>query len=304
MRKTPWRALCWLLATAFPASAYELNGALPALRFASAPSAVAGRPVLRRRAPAQEARPDAFDENDGFRRALLAPAASERWLVPTVQGDVLLVAEKGYLDAAALDRFCADVQEAVAAIPLVTGRPSLVRGRFTLYVYDEGPMSEADVPGAEPGEKGVMLRFVREKSDPLFHELTHLLAGYSESQSLGEGLADVVQERLRPGRESAFIPAGTDPHAKARAALAAYGPPFFEMIGSPGYYRFGPGDIRFDFYYCSWSFAKFLLRQGSMADAWAVADAGGDDEAYRRVYGRGRAELVAAWMADVGGAGR
>ncbi|MDO8757044.1 MAG: hypothetical protein Q7J64_03435, partial [Elusimicrobiota bacterium] len=50
-----------------------------------------GRPVLRRSAPTERAEPDAFDANDGFRRHLLAPENSGRWLIPTVLGDILLV---------------------------------------------------------------------------------------------------------------------------------------------------------------------------------------------------------------------
>lgn len=293
-----------LLLWASPALADELNGALPSFDFRPSARAlpgqppIAARPVLRRPAPSEAARPDAFDSNDGFRAALLSPAASDRWLVPTVQGDVMLVVEKGYLTGAELDGFCADVQEGVAGVPRVTGRVSRIRGRFTIYVYDRGPISQADVPGLARGEKGLMLRFVKEKADPLFHELTHLLAGYSHSQSLGEGIANVVQSRFRPGRAAAFIAAGADPHAESRRALAAYGADFRALIGAPGHeIRPEWREKRFDFYYASWSFSEFLLARGTMADFWTVADAGASDATYRRVYGAARAQLVEAWAA-------
>ena len=285
-----------------------LSGAFDAARAGQAFSAAAaaitipqGRPVLRRSALAERAEPDNFDSNDGFRRKLLEPANSDRWLVPTAQGGILLIVEKGYLDEAELDRVSADLKEAVEAIPRLTGRTPRLKGRFTVYVYDVGPMSEADVPGARPGEKGLMLRFVKDKSDPLFHEMAHLLAGHGGSQSLNEGIADWVQARMRPGRSTAFIPAGVDPHAKARAALAAYPPAFRETIGSPGFYRWSGPEIRFDFYYCSWSFTDFLLRQGDMPRFWAVLEAEGKPEAYLAAYGRSRDALVAEWAAEVSG---
>ena len=208
--------------------------------------------VVRRLAPDEEAAPSGGDaEISAFRRALLDQARSERWLVNTIQGEVLLVVEKGYVDAATLDRFCADLQEAVAGVPRITGRASRVRGRFTVYVYDRGPISRSGVRGVAAGERGLMLRFVKEGRDPLFHELTHLLAGTSGSQSLGEGIADIVQSRARPGRASAFMRAGTDPDRNAAAALAKYGEPFRAMIGAPGYpIRITNDESRYDFYYC------------------------------------------------------
>lgn len=292
-----------LLLLAAPALGNELGGALPPLKF-GVPlpilpdmPVVRSRPVLRRPAPPEAANPDRFDRNDEFRRALLAPAASDRWLVPTVQGDVMLVVEKGYLTEAELDAFCADVQEGVAGVPRVTGRSSRIRGRFTLYVYDEGPLSEASVPGLARGEKAIMLRFVKEKHDPLFHELTHLLAGYSASQSLGEGIADVVQARFRPGRASAFMAADTDPHAESRRALAAWGPELRRLVGAPGHeISLDERQKRFDFYYASWSFADTLVRARGMEAFWRVADAGGADAAYRADFGMDRAALVSAWV--------
>ena len=146
-----------------------------------------------------------------------------------------------------------------------------------------------------------MLRFVKDKADPLFHEMTHLLAGHGGSQSLNEGIADWVQSRLRPGRSTAFMPAGVDPHAKAREALAAYPPAFREAIGAPGYHRWSGAEIRFDFYYCSWSFADFLLRQGDMPRFWSVLEAEGKPEAYLAAYGRSHDALVSEWAAETGG---
>jgi hypothetical protein len=262
--------------------------------------ALEGAAVLRQPAPAESYKPDFLgDDNDAFRRLLLNPAASERWLVPTQTGGVLLVVEKGYLDEAGLDRLAADLQEATAGIPAFVGVPSKLRGRFTLYVYNDGPFSRAHVPGAMPGEQGLMLRFVREGKDPLFHEMTHMLVGYSQSQSLAEGLADVVQARFRPGQASAFVAAGTDPDAMARMATVVQRPSFFKTLGAFGAWDWQDSETRKDFYYCSWSFARFLLKRAPMPALVAVYASGGGDEEYLRGYGKNRDELVAAWRAGL-----
>ncbi len=282
-----------LLLAAVPAGAQLLPPGEPPT--VAAPQ---GKAILRAPAAPETAAPDAFDSNDAHRRELLS--SGDRWTVPTASGTILLVVEKGYLDAKQLDRVAADLQEAVVAIPRLTGRPSRIRGRFTVYLYDRGPMSEADVPGAQPGEKGLMLRFAKTEEEPLFHEMTHLLAGYSDSQSLGEGGADWVQEKLRPGRARSFVPANTNPHAMAKAALARWPADFLTTIGAPGYwFKMSGRDIRVDFYYCSWSFADFLLRQGDMKAFWAVADAGGKPAAYLKAYGKTYDQLIAAWVSEV-----
>lgn len=258
------------------------------------------KPVLRVPAASEQARPDAFDDKDDFRRALLAPARSDRWFVPTELGGVLLVVQKGYVSETRLDTLAADLQEAVFWIPRLTGRPPLVRARFTVYVYENGPLSEADVPGAQPGEKGVMLRFVKDDAEPLFHEVTHTLAGAGRSQSLNEGVAEWVQANRRPGRAHAFVPAGANPDALAKDALAKRPLAFRETIGAPGFYFVGSNrEIRFDFYYCSWSYVNFLLRRGSLATFWSVLDQSGAPEAYSRAYGRSREQLVAEWIAEI-----
>jgi hypothetical protein len=301
------RAAALILLLAVPAGAQvSLEGAFDAARaFRPAtplPTVALPAPkaVLRLPAPAEAAAPDAFDSNDVFRAALLAPGRSDRWLVPVEFGQVLLVVEKNYLSDARLDQLCADIQEAVSAVPRLTGRPPLIKTRFTVYVYDEGPLSEADVPGLRPGEKGLMLRFVKDDAEPLFHELTHMLAGYSDSQSLGEGIADWVQETLRPGRAHAFVPANTNPDAMAKAALAKRPAAFKTTIGAPGYWFQGSNkDIRFDFYYCSWSFARFLMKRGDVKAFWSVADAGGKPAAYLKAYGRSYDRLISDWTAEI-----
>jgi hypothetical protein len=256
--------------------------------------------VLRLPAPPETASPDKGDDNDDFRRALLDPKNSDRWFVPTEYGGIMLVAQKGYVGDARLDQLASDLQEAVSAIPRLTGRTPLIRDRFTVYVYDRGPMSQADVPGLKHGERGLMLRFVKENEEPLFHEMTHLLAGYSDSQSLGEGIAEWVQETERPGRANGFIPAHSDPDALSKAALKKWPAAFLTTIGAPGYWFKGSNDdIRHDFYYCSWSFAAFLMRRGGAKEFWTAADAGGAPEAYLRVYGASYDALIKAWVAGV-----
>ena len=292
MPRKKFPAYAVFLAAAFAATVGSGADAPPSA--ADAPEVRSEPAALRRPAPMEEAAPERGDaENAAFRRALLEPARSDRWLVPTVRGEVLVVVEKGYLDDAALDRFCAELQEGVAAVPRITGRTPRAPGRFTVYVYDRGPISQTGVRGVAARERGLFLRFVRERRDPLFHELTHLLAGSSQSQSLSEGIAEVVQAQLRPGRANAFMRAGADPERNAAVALAKYGEAFRATIGAPGA-SVPPGNdqTRYDFYYASWSFAKFLLARGTMADFWMVADAGGADAAYQRVFGLTRAELV------------
>lgn len=267
------------------------------LGFPSAPArALEGAAVLRQPAPAERYAPDFLgDDNDAFRRVLLGPSASERSLVPTQTGGALLVVETGYLDEKGLDKLASDLQEATAGIPAFTGRPSKVQKRITVYAYSDGPMSLAHVPGAMPGEQGLMLRFVREGAAPIFHEMTHMLVGYSPSQSLAEGFADVVQSRFRPGQASAFMAAGTDPDAMSRAALVVQGPAFFKTLGGFGNYTWQDPESRKDFYYCSWSFVRFLLKRAPLEKFWPVYDSGGGDEEYLRSYGASREDLVAAW---------
>ena len=285
-------------------AAFEMGRALR-----SAPSAAkmgreepTAKAVLRFPAPPEAAAPDKYDDgNDDFRRALLDWKRSDRWFVPTGLGGVMLVIEKGYIDDARLDRLCADLREAVFAIPRLTGRPPLIRARFTVYVYDQGPSSKEDVPGLRPGERGLMLRTVKNDAEPLFHEMTHLLAGYSDSWSLGEGIADWVQARERPGRAYAFVPANTNPDAMAKAALARRPAAFGALIGAPGreINDNSDRDVRRDFYYCSWSFVSFLIRQGDMKAFWLVADAGGKPEAYQAAYGKSFTALHAAWIEEL-----
>jgi hypothetical protein len=142
---------------------------------------------------------------------------------------------------------------------------------------------------------------VKENQEPLFHEMTHLLAGYSDSQSLGEGIAEWVQDRIRPGKANGFIDAGANPDALSKAALGKWPAAFRTTIGAPGYWFQGSNkDIRFDFYYCSWSFTGYLLRRADMKTFWTVADAGGRPQAYRRAYGVSYDALVAGWLRGIG----
>jgi hypothetical protein len=281
----------------FLAAAALLSPLTPAPARAQ-PAGPASRPVLREPAPPETARPDSFDDdNDDFRRALLDPSRSDRWLVPTSLGGVLLVVQKGYIDDIRLDSLASDLQEAVAKIPALTGREPRVRKRFTVYVYNDGPPSAANIPGAQPGEKGLMLAFVKEGEDPLFHELTHLLAGRGGSTSLNEGVAEWVQDRLRPGRANAFVPAGADPDALCKAALAKWPSAFRSTIGAPGDWFKGPRRaIVFDYYYCSWSFVGSLLRRKDMKALWRVIDAGGAPKAYRSAYDATYDRLFADWV--------
>jgi hypothetical protein len=256
--------------------------------------------VLRVPAPYEEAVPDASFEYEDFRQSLAGRARSDRWLVPCGSLSVLLVVEKGYLDGAGLDRLASEVQEAVSGIPEFTRRPPRIQGRFALFVSEGSPPSNAGGPGIRKGEKGVFLKFYKEDRSPLFHELTHLLAGSSHSQSLSDGMADCVQDRFRPGKANAFTPAGTDPDEKAREALEPDPSWLLSTVGSPGFPAWTGEEAREGFYYCSWSFVRFLIRRGGMAAAWSLLDAGGAEEAYVRAFGKGRDRLVGEWARSIG----
>ncbi|HVC08704.1 MAG TPA: hypothetical protein VNH15_02045 [Elusimicrobiota bacterium] len=246
------------------------------------------------------ANPDSYDDNDAFRRQMLAPGHSDEYLVRTDLGGILLVVEKGYLDARQTAGLVFELQQAVYEVPRLTGRPPLVRKRFTVYVYDRGPISESGVPGALPGETGIMLAWVKEGNAPIFHEMTHLLAGYGRSQSLAEGVACAVQGRLRPGVAAApFMVAHADPDKEARRILAQDPPGLVEGLGEPGHYSFSSQRIRVDFYWASWSFVDFLLRQDGMAKLWTLIDAGGTPAAYQKIYGTSYASLFADWNQDI-----
>ncbi len=237
-----------------------------------------------------------FDEHDALRARLIKQG--DWYSVPSAAQPVLLIVQKDYLDAAALKRFVSDVVEAVAGVPEYTGRkPPKYRGRIVFYVYDSGPMSEADVPGVRKDERGVMMRFVKEDEAPVFHELAHLLAGYSDSQSLAEGFAEEVESHFRPGKAHAFTPADADPDALAKASVARYPKPYFEAIGAPGYSNWSGEEIRHEYYFASWSFARWLIRCKDMKAFLRVLDGGGKDDAYASAYGEGLAALRADWRA-------
>lgn len=249
--------------------------------------------------------PDHFPRDDAFRAKLLAPGRSDWYLVQAAAGDVLLVVQKGYLTQPQLAALASEVVDADAAVPRWGGR-RLIKGRYTLYVYDDTldgavtPISEADVPGAQHGERGVELRFVKDGTAPLFHELTHLLVGGDgDSQSLSEGLADTCEDHFRPGHAHAFVLANSDPDALCRAALAKYRRPFFEAVGAPGYSSWSGQMVRFDFYYCSWSFTRWLAAQGTPAKVAAVLDAGATDAAYQAQFGAPLSSLRERWAKAV-----
>ena len=249
---------------------------------------------LCRPAAREASRPDAFDGADFFRARLLEEGQS--YLLPGAPA-AFIVAEPGYLDSDSLGRFCAELARGLTAIPLLLGRSAALGERVTVYVYGSGPdapISQALVPGARAGEKGVMLRYVREDRAPLFHELNHLLAGLPGSASLSEGFADFVQARLAPGKASAFTPAGTDPHARARQALLAH-PRLLVGMGAPGAGRWSSPEEREAFYFASWSYVDFLIARGGMPAFLQVFDGGGSDASCRRAFGQSCRKLRADW---------
>ncbi len=243
-----------------------------------------------------------FSGDDDFRRDMMR--AADRWEVFAGAGVDMLV-EPGYMADAAVEAFCAEVVEARAAVPAVLGRAEKVRGRFTLYVFDSGPMSESDVPGVAAGQPGIMLRFVKEGESPLFHEFTHLLGGYG-SQSLSEGLADYVQNRIRPGKASGFKPAGLNPHEKALFAAGKLGKAYQGAVGAPDKTLWqvveaadgvdlGGASPRHLFYYGSWSFVDYLVGLKGLPAFLAVHDAGGTEASYRTAYGKSADALRRDW---------
>jgi hypothetical protein len=279
---------------------------LAALAFAQVPPATGGPAPLVPIA-AETPHMDAFARDGAFRAKLLAPGRSDWFLIQAASGDVLLVAQKGYLTAAQLTALARQVQAADDAIPKWGGR-RLIKSRYTLYVYDDTldddvtPISEADVPGAQHGERGVELRFVKDGTAPLFHELTHLLVGGDgDSQSLSEGLADTSEDHFLPGHAHAFVLANSDPDALCKAALAKYPQPFYAAVGAPGYSSWSGSMIRFDFYYCSWSFTRWLVAGASPEKVIAVLDDGASDAAYQKQLGAPLALLRARWARKLQG---
>jgi hypothetical protein len=276
---------------------------LAALAAAQVPPAP-GKPARLIPIAAETAHPDGFGRDDAFRAALLAPGRSDWFIVQAEAGPILLVVQKGYLTPAQTDALAGELQDADAALPRWGGR-RLIGGRYTVYAYDDAldgaptPISEAGVPGAQKGEKGVELRFVKDGAAPLFHELTHLLVGGDgDSQSLSEGLADTAEDAFRPGHAHAFVPANADPDALCRAAVARYPRPFYEAVGAPGYSSWSGQQVRFSFYYCSWSFTRWLVARSSPPTVTAVLDAGASDAAYAKAFGSPLAALRARWAAE------
>jgi hypothetical protein len=262
-------------------------------------STVASTPVRFKTAAPEKSKPDAFDGNDPFRKKLLAPGHCDWYTVPSSMGDILLLVEKGYLTSAQIGALASEIQDAVTSIPAYAARPSQIKGRLTIYVYDQGPISEADVPGPQPGERALMLRFVKEGKDPLFHELTHMIVGYGDSQSLSEGIAEVFQEHFRPGRPNAFVPANCNPDPLAKDAVAQYPTPFYEAIGAPEMNSWSGPQIRFDFYFASWSFVRYLISLKDLKTFLPVMDAGGNPASYQAAYGKDLATLRADWLASL-----
>jgi hypothetical protein len=246
---------------------------------------------------AQPANPDAFDGNDEFRKELLASTASD-WYALKSKLEYLIVVEKGYLGSADVKRLAADLDEAADKVPRLIGRKSAYSKRLTVYVYGDGPMSEAGVPGAFSGEKGLMLKFAKEDRAPTFHELAHVMAGGGDaSQSLAEGLADWVQAKARPGKAYTFVPANADPDALAKAAIAKYPSAFYEAIGAAGWGGWSGQEVRQQFYFASWSFVKYLIKRNGMAAFLGVFDAkpGSLAPAYAQSYGKDLAALRKEW---------
>jgi hypothetical protein len=212
----------------------------------------------------------------------------------------LLVVQKGYLTMAELRAFGAELNEGVSGIPALVGRQPSPR-RFTVFVFGEtpdAPMSQVNDLGEYPGEKAVFLRFVKEGSSPLFHELTHLLVpGSDGSQSLSEGFASWAQARFRPGKAVSFTPANADPNRLARQAVEMYPRAFYETIGANEVPSWSSQEIRHAFYHASWSFVDYLIALKGLPAFLAVYDASGTDASYRSAYGRGLSALRDDWRA-------
>lgn len=256
---------------------------------AASTAAPALQPIL-----ALPVNPDSYDDNDAFRKHLLDGSVSD-WYSLSGGAGMIVVVQKGYLSQDQLARLGRDLDEARTRIPALLGRPAAYAGRLTIYVYDDGPMSEADVPGAFAGEKGLMLRFVREDTAPLFHEMTHIYAGDTKSQSLCEGIAQWVQGVIRPGKANGFQPANADPDALAKAGIAQYPRPFYDAIGAPEWNSWSGQEVRMAFYYASWSFTGYLIRRGGMPAFLSVMDGNAEPQAYLRAYGETLETLRQQW---------
>jgi hypothetical protein len=241
------------------------------------------------------ARADSIDE---FRDRLLREG--DHYALRCGPPPALLVVQKGYLTREQLGAFAVDLNEGIAGIPALVGRVP-PRARFTMYLFGnlpDAPISRQNDLGERPGERAIFLRWVKEGIAPLFHELTHLLVpGADESDSLGEGFADWVQARFRPGKEFGFTPAGANPHELARKAIDRYPRAFYETIGAKETPGWSSSEVRQAFYHASWSFADYLIALKGLPAFLTVYDASGSEASYLKAYGRTLSALREDWRA-------
>jgi hypothetical protein len=122
------------------------------------------------------------------------------------------------------------------------------------------------------------------------HELAHLLTWRYSSHTLREGLADYLALRIHPG-------AGVGPNFAGFAS-----PPSVpsEIGGYLGTTRAPPDAVRNDvvfrraYYFASYRFVRYLIERGGMATFLELYDAREPEQAFARLYGATREELVAA----------
>jgi hypothetical protein len=135
---------------------------------------------------------------------------------------------------------------------------------------------------------------VRGANATFAHELAHLLTWRFHSHSLREGLADWLALQVMPG--AAVGPNGAGDRPVVADAVA-------ELLGSsvaPPAELSTDAGFRAGYYYGSRRLVEHLIAQGGI-DRFLELYAAADTEAtLQRLYGKGRAALVEAALADSG----
>ena len=234
----------------------------------------------------------------------------------------VLVFEKDYLPTEA-DKFWIEqeISDALVQVPKLLNQGFAVEGRITFYIYDRckncpnfasaGPFGVRI--GNEVALLSVMAPFADTKETPVFHELAHLAKrGLQEaiktktrwlpSLSCEEGIADFVQEELRPGQAYSFTEANSNKDDLAREALQVYSQDIvLNTVGSdanqwPDVKRVANEIFPLRaFYFLSRSYMTYAIREFGLPKILELSEKNCTDTAYENVVGVKRDDLRARW---------
>ncbi len=250
-----------------------------------------------------------FDYSDAFREELLS--TGELYLLKTSDKHrALLVIEKNYLTAHEIQWVSGEIAEALNGVSKLLNRPYLEKNIITYYIvsdtsYGAKILSYAAPIGSNLGTWGIMLKYVKEKEAPVFHETAHLAEPMSPimPNSLSEGIADYAQQAFRPGLPYAFVPQNIDVNAAARRALKLYDqiPEFKNTIGSQAPYWPKLEEMDPDlpsvyaFYFTSHSFVNFLVYKYGLEKVLQNLEANSTEQAYLDIFQVSLSSLKDDW---------